>query len=313
MNHHKPRPWMAAHEEIEIGPGWAWLGRPLSLLELAGAGTLTWLVLARLLAGDCMPGSGCAVVYLLFVLPGSILAAVALLVAHNLFVRDMRRRIKLDVVLTLGVLVWLLAGQRAMEHQARLEQQQFQVVQTLDRASADSDDRYARDRFLAARRDSATHGPPGQVPGVLAVQDDGIALRVELLDSLRPELPLALARVRPDPARPGGWSGCPMRAQGAQTKYGAYLLRPGAALSFTLAPRCAEAFRDAPLEFRVGSWKAGGDSPGWWSDSALAVPEGWVTVDAAGDAPRMGRHSAPATSDAPLAIVPAPPRTQDGQ
>jgi hypothetical protein len=197
-----------------------------------------------------------------------------------------------------------------MEYQARSEEQQFQVMQTIDRASADPDDRYGRDRFLAARRDSATHGPPGQVPGVLAVQDDGMVAQVELLDTLRPDLPLALARVRPDPARPGGWSGCPMRADGAQTKYGAYLLRPGAALSFTLAPRCAEAFRDAPLEFRVGSWKAGGDSPGWWSDSALAVPDGWGAVDAAAEVPRTASRSAPPSSDEALAIVPAPRRTQ---
>jgi hypothetical protein len=299
MNESKPRPWTAAQTEIETRPAWAWLGQPLSVLELAGACTLSWFVLARLLASDCTPGLGCRFVYLLFVLPGSVLAGIASLVAYNLSVRDMRSRIKIDVVLMLGAAVWLLAGQRAVEHQARFEEQQLQVMQTIDRASAGSDERYGRDRFFAARRASGTHGPPGQVPGVLGVQDEGTAVRVELLDTLRPELPLALARVRPDPARPGGWNGCPMRADGSQTKYGAYLLRPGAALSFTLAPRCAEAFRDAPLEFRLGSWQAGGDSPGWWSDSALAVPEGWGAVDAAAEAPR-----APPSSDEPLSVAP---------
>jgi hypothetical protein len=239
-------------------------------------------------------------VHWIVVLPGSVLAGIALLVAHNVLVRDMRARIKVDIVLALGALVWLLAGQRALEHQARFEEQQFQVMQTVDRASADSGDRYGRDRFLAARRESGTHGPPGQVPGVLAVQDDGTAVQVELLDTLRPEVPLALARVRPDPARPGAWSGCPMRANAPRTKYGAYLLRPGTALSFTPAPHCAGAFRAAPLEFRVGSWKAGGDNPGWWSDSALAAPEGWSAPDAAGETSRF----APPSSDEPLSVAP---------
>jgi hypothetical protein len=281
-------------------------------LELAGACTLSWLMLARLFGSDCGPVYACALVYLIAVFPGSVLAGIAVLAVRNVFVREMRTRIKIDVVLTLGVLVWLLAGQREMEHEARFEEQQFQLVQAIDRASADPEDRYGRDRFLAARRETGTHGPPGRVPGMLAVQDEGVAVQVELLDTLRPEVPLALARVRPDPAQPGGWSGCPMHADGSPTKYAAYLLRPGAALRFRLAPRCADAFLEAPLEFRVGSWRAGADGPGWWSDSALAVPGGWGAGDPVADAPRPASHTAPPSTDEPLAIVPAPRRAEGG-
>ena len=148
-------------------------------------------------------------------------------------------------------------------------------MRAVERAAAGTEDDYGRNRFFDALRRVGNHGPPGQVPAVLRVQDEGIDAEVELLDTLTEQYPVALARVLPDPIARNGWRGCPLRAGGAERAHGAFLLRTKSPVHYTLAPSCAAVFRDAPLEYRVGTWKLGSESPGWWSDSAISMPEGW--------------------------------------
>jgi hypothetical protein len=77
---------------------------------------------------------------------------------------------------------------------------------------------------------------------------------------------------------------------------------------FTPAVRCADAFRGVPLEFRLGSWQSSSESPGWWSDSAIAVPDGWGTPDVvwerAPPEPVMPDPGSEAEPDQPLSVVP---------
>lgn len=302
-------------EIVEGPPAWARLGTPLVLLEFIAACVLTGLVVARFALEGCS-STGCAILLLIVVLPASVLGGVVLLAVRNLLVREMRTRVMIDVVLAMAALVWWNIGQRVEENQARLELQQEQSMRAIERAAAGTEDHYGRNRFFEALRRSGSHGPPGAIPAVLRVQDEGLEVEVELLDTLAAQYPVGLARVLPDPAARKGWRGCPMEAAGAPRAHGAFLLRPREPVRFTLPAVCAAGFRDAPLEVRVGSWKTGSQSPGWWSDSAIAVPEGWPAPAqpiAAGAAPAVGPSDQPASmppdpqpAEAPLEIVPAP-------
>jgi hypothetical protein len=292
--------------EIVEGPSaWARLGAPLALIEFVGACVLTGLVAAHFALAGCS-SHGCAILFAVVVLPASVIGGLVLVGLRNLLVREMRTRVMIDVVLAMAVLVWWNIGQRVAENQARLELQQEQSMRAIERAAAGTEDHWGRNRFLEALRRAGSHGPPGQVPAVLHVQDDGIAAEVELLDTLADRYPVGLARVLPDAAAPQGWRGCPMEAADAPRAHGAFLLRPRVPVRFMLPAACASAFRDAPLEFRVGSWKIGSDSPGWWSDSAIAVPGGWPAPPATGAAPApVGTDAANGGSVMPPEMEPA--------
>jgi hypothetical protein len=181
-------------------------------------------------------------------------------------------------------------------------------MRAIEHAAAGTEDHYGRNRFFEALRRVGNHGPPGQVPAVLRVQDEGTDAEVELLDTLPEQYPVALARVLPDPVAPKGWRGCPLEVAGAQRAHGAFLLRPRAPVRFILPAACAEAFRDAPLEYRVGTWKIGSESPGWWSDSAIAVPEGWPEpTQQTGLQAAPADRAPPATAEAVMTPQPAQP------
>ncbi len=50
-----------------------------------------------------------------------------------------------------------------------------------------------------------------------------------------------------------------------------YTLNPGESARFFPDPACANSFTGAIIEYRVGY---GPPEAGWWSDSAIATPEG---------------------------------------
>jgi hypothetical protein len=323
MNARSPNRPNHPEEIVEAPPLWARFGGVLALLEFVGACALCGMVIARYAADDCS-GYACAILYAVVVFPGSILGALLLLAVRNLLLREMRTRLMVDTVAVLLALVWWNVGQRVEEHQARVEYQQGESVRAIERAAAGTEDHYGRNRFFDALRRVGNHGAPGQVPAVVRVHDDGTEVEVELLDALGEHYPVAVARVMPDPGSRKGWRGCPMVAAGAQRAHGAFLLRPREPVRFTLPLSCAGAFRDAPIEYRIGTWKIGSESPGWWSDSAIAVPEGWPepaehvgvgVAPASGPPPAIAEPGTtpPATppQEAPVEIGPVPPNREE--
>lgn len=129
--------------------------------------------------------------------------------------------------------------------------------------------------WLAEVHAKGAYGPPGTVPPMLKVDDQGLRAQVTVVSRDRGPT-LQLNRVLRDPGT-GRWMRCAMVTEvaGLPTTYIADLPR-SRALNYVLSlqsdigmipdPSCAAAFRGAPLEFRIG---LPGSEPGWWTDSAL--------------------------------------------
>jgi hypothetical protein len=115
---------------------------------------------------------------------------------------------------------------------------------------------------------STAHGPPGEVPPMLAVADEGVGVVVTNLSTTWNAV--ALAKVRPDATAAGGWQGCAMYSETDQGYY-RYSIGPRQSMRFRLDPACASAFASAAIEYRVGDDQR---DAGWWSDSAFATPGG---------------------------------------
>jgi hypothetical protein len=124
--------------------------------------------------------------------------------------------------------------------------------------------------WLRELQASGAYGPPGAVPPMLKVEDDGLLARVTKLGS--GDIPVQLDRIRR--AADGSPAvRCPMTVVDRvgvayQAGTNLFYLFPQKDYVFTAAPKCAEAFKGAPLEFRVG-----GTHPayraGWWTETAL--------------------------------------------
>lgn len=123
---------------------------------------------------------------------------------------------------------------------------------------------------------SINHGPPGTVPPMLKVADDGISVRVQNI--AQKKISVALARVRPDASAADGWNWCGMYTERPGRRYYYFSLLPGESATYQPYENCAEKFRDAPIEYRVGGSGGGMVNHvfeiGWWSDSAFAAIHG---------------------------------------
>jgi hypothetical protein len=128
--------------------------------------------------------------------------------------------------------------------------------------------------WLENMKKTGQHGPPGAVPPMLAVEDDGVVVRV--LNNSDQEIMLALARVREDSSFPGAWKGCGMRHADNDDpnagRRGYYVfVSPKKTRVFLLNTPCELSFRGVAIEYRVGQRPP---EIGWWSDSAFTKPEG---------------------------------------
>ena len=113
-------------------------------------------------------------------------------------------------------------------------------------------------------------GPPGAVPPMLKSDDDGIKVVVENITAKG--MTVALTRVIENASAATGWRGCPMRTSGkVGGTYHSYWLNSGERATYEADANCAQRFRGAAVEYRVG--KDARDT-GWWSDSAFAAPDG---------------------------------------
>ena len=136
---------------------------------------------------------------------------------------------------------------------------------------------------------SRAHGPPGEVPPMLAIIDDGTAAVVTNTSSTVRRT-VALARVVPDAVLPGVFKSCGMYSDGPHA-YHRYSMAPGETMRFRPDPGCAGAFAGAAIEYRVGNDPR---DEGWWSDSAFTAPEGRDRGNY--DAPGALRGTPPATN-----------------
>ena len=115
---------------------------------------------------------------------------------------------------------------------------------------------------------SKAHGAPGEVPPMLSVVDEGVA--VVVTNGSSAWRTVALAKVVPDATAPDGWRACAMYSETDQGYY-RYSIGPRQSMRYRLNPACAGGFAGALIEYRVGD---GPGEEGWWSDSAFATPEG---------------------------------------
>jgi hypothetical protein len=127
----------------------------------------------------------------------------------------------------------------------------------------------AREAWIAALRQNPDgHGPPGVVPPMVQVVDDGRGAQVT--NTTEEWLTVALARVLQD--NQGAWRACPLLTVGEISDFYRYSIGPGQTTRYAPVPDCAAGFDGAPLEYRVGDPVR--DALGWWSDTAFAVPSG---------------------------------------
>src|SRR5690348_12245364 len=127
----------------------------------------------------------------------------------------------------------------------------------------------AREAWIAALRQNPTgHAPPGVVPQMLIVDDDGRGAAVT--NDTEEWLTVALARVLQD--NQGEWRACALLTVGEISDYYRFSIGPGHTARYAPLHDCAAAFESAPLEYRVGDPFQ--DKAGFWSDSAFAAPNG---------------------------------------
>lgn len=117
----------------------------------------------------------------------------------------------------------------------------------------------------------------GEVPIFLRAVDDGYTVRVTNVSDRAHAI--ELARVRRDLAVKGGWMGCALGwkiAANESPVFGTLQIKPRQTLTYVTDEDCSVAFEAAELEFRVGDPNdAKRTDYAWWSESALAAPDGW--------------------------------------
>jgi hypothetical protein len=145
-------------------------------------------------------------------------------------------------------------------------------TQTAHRVAAETaalNEAAAREAWITALRQNPDgHGPPGVVPPMLAVVDDGRG--VQVTNTSQEWLVVALARVLQD--EQDVWRACPLLTVGEVSDYYRFSIGPGQMARYAPLPDCAAGFEGAPLEYRVGDPVL--DATGWWSDTAFEVPNG---------------------------------------
>jgi len=251
-------------------PRWQWLllQLALSVPELAvavGLGfavfTVTMTLGCRALFPICDSTGGLALVVVGLV--ASILIACAYWIAAlGLGLAGRRRaRYALDAVVAavalvnVGTLVW--------------REQSAAAKYRTERAAAERSEAAAREAWIAALRQNPNgHGPPGVVPPMLEVFDEGLGVHVT--NTTQEWLTVALARVLQD--NQGEWRACPLLTVGENSAYYRFSIGPGHTAQYAPVTECAAGFEGAALEYRVGDPIL--DAVGFWSDTAFAVPKG---------------------------------------
>ena len=207
-------------------------------------------------------------------LPPLFLAALAGTIALGIFltlVHDRRTQSRSRLAVNGAAVLVILMLLVLPAHQSGQAAQVKQAAQLAEREQTENAQRKAEEQWRAGLLSRGEHGPPGLVPPSLQAEQTDVG--VVITNTAKEPLTVALTRVREDAAAPGGWRACSMHtagSRGTSMRYYHYSLNPGARTTFVALQECAEAFRDAPIEYRVG--RHPGDT-GWWSDSAFAAPK----------------------------------------
>lgn len=138
-----------------------------------------------------------------------------------------------------------------------------------ERAAAAAAEREARATLVEHLRDNGAHGPLGVVPPVLQVRPARHETAVTNLTDVL--LFVELARVIEEPAGSGRYKACELYADPGRRRGRYDGIKPHETVRFRLMVTCASSFAEAPIEYRVGR---SADEVAWWSDTALASPEG---------------------------------------
>lgn len=180
-----------------------------------------------------------------------------------------RRIFKVRLAIDIAAVVFVLFGYVIPEYRADVQQKTEERARVVRLRAEDEADKIEFNAWLAAMKQSTNHGPPGEVPPMLTVKDDGTTVRVQ--NNLDHSINVALARVREDSNSPGGWKGCGLYTDdGGGRKY-SWVIAPKQSITYVTWQECGAAYRDAPIEYRVGKRPP---ESGWWSDSAFAKQEG---------------------------------------
>jgi len=261
---------VTTHASTPARPRWQrlLLQLALSVPELAVAAglgfaifTVTMALGCRALSPACDSAGGLAIVVVGLVV--SILAASGYwLVALGLgLAGQVGARYTLDAfvavvaVANVGALMW-------REHSAA-------TTYRAEREAAERREAADREAWIAALQQNPDgHGPPGVVPPMLEVVDEGGDVRVT--NTTQEWLTVALARVLQN--NQSEWLACPLLTVGEHADYYRFSIGPGQSARYAPLPDCAAGFDGAPLEYRVGDPLP--NATGWWSDTAFAVPKG---------------------------------------
>ena len=117
---------------------------------------------------------------------------------------DPKARRLLDIA---GLLFALLGYVVPVSYQgyARRADEQARVERA---AAAEKAHEIALNAWLDNMKQTGQHGPPGMVPPMVSVENDGNTVKVR--NKSDKKIVVALARVREDSTVPGGWKGCSM-------------------------------------------------------------------------------------------------------
>ena len=261
---------MTTDESTTARPRWQWLllQLALSVPELAVAAglgfavfTVTTMLGCRSLSPICDSAGGLAVVVVALVLSLLVASGYWIVALALGLARRPRARYALDALVAavaianVGVLMW-------REHSAA-------ATYRAEREAAERSEAAARELWIAALQQNPNgHGPPGVVPPMLEVVDDG--RNVHVTNTTQEWLTVALARVLQNNQRE--WLACPLLTVGEHSDYYRFSIGPAQSARYAPLPDCAAGFDGAPLEYRVGDPLP--NATGWWSDTAFAVPKG---------------------------------------
>jgi hypothetical protein len=243
--------------------------RALAIAAAAAVFGLVWYRVNSLCGAGCERAGAIAVFLGLATLAGLFCCSLYYVLARKV----VSTRVALGMHAVAAVLAWTMwivpmrAG--ALADAAAKEERTAQMRQA-DTGVAD-----ARSKWIATLQAGDRRGPPGTFPAdTVAIDDDGDTATVT--NRTNQQLVVALARVRAVPdgqsSPEARWSGCGMQVDRDTRRYYWHFLSPGMQVAWRAHERCADAFRGAPLELRIG--KEPTDNAPWWSDSAFEKPGG---------------------------------------
>lgn len=191
---------------------------------------------------------------------GSFLVGLIFLVIVAL-IRHVPTRLTIDAV----AIVYFLAFFYIPEHKADAQRESEEKAGQIRLAIAEQERHVKLANWLENMKATGRHGPPGVVPPMLSVEDNGKTVIVKNQSNQR-EL-VKLYRTRENSSKHGEWEKCPMFPPGSYIE-----LKVNEVVTFELSKQasCKE-FVTAPIEYRVGFTYS---STSWWSDSAFSDPEG---------------------------------------